>query len=245
MAAAALCTCWSASSLLGCRPVVTHAVVVCHIPCDTSLLQDEGLDDLIADEGDELPSAADLHKVRPTGMLRLGRAGTGGACSERLVPALWLREPETPPLLLLVLQCCFAAAAASPLHQAACRRLPSARSLPYRCGGRFGRRSWRLRVTMSPTPRSWRSTSRSGLATAGACAIISLPDPVSPTRCAALAVPFLSLPAASSPIRNTCFNQCSYASYGYDEEGGDGRPRAVGQQALMPTATDPKVTSWL
>lgn len=56
---------------------------------------------------------------------------------------------------------------------------------------------------------------------------------------------FLSLPAASSLIRNPCFNQCSYASYGYDEEGGDGRPRAVGQQALMPTATDPKVTSWL
>lgn len=38
---------------------------------------------------------------------------------------------------------------------------------------------------------------------------------------------------------------CSYASYGYEDEGGDGRPRAVGQQALMPTATDPKVGGWL
>ncbi len=43
------------------------------------LLQDEGLDDLIADEGDELPSAADLHKVR--------LAGLPGGWSAAVVPA--------------------------------------------------------------------------------------------------------------------------------------------------------------
>ncbi|PRW59844.1 transcription elongation factor SPT5-like protein 1 [Chlorella sorokiniana] len=91
--------------------------------------EDEGLDDLIADEGDELPSAADLHKMRRE-----------------------IREAELA---------------------AARDNEPNPEELEKYIKERFGNRS--------------------------------------------------------------------YASYGYDEEGGDGRPRAVGQQALMPTATDPKL----
>lgn len=107
-----------------------------------------------------------------------------------------------------------------------------------------------LWLKKSTSRTGWETGSAAGLLSHAVCAVVYLLW-LSCFLCALQAskgvqldasVPGCPSPECPGPSAAPAPICCSYASYGYEEEGGDGRPRAVGQQALMPTATDPKVS---